>query len=334
MITMMMISKMESAGPLPAKVHLTVALSVRSEAWGSSDSRHSRRTRSAAHFRGTAHTILHLMPERTGWHHGGVENWEIKNVVAVSPMNHDECDAAYLLKVAYGDEIAEVVVEFAAPSSVASGGYAEEVVRRFLADDEPPQRVVVERDGSVRVATSPLTAERVPRQKIGLPALQRARRRRRGWGARQTEGSFVKVAGLTETRLRRLARLPEYVGFDDGTAGIEERMFLFGPRRFGRMGPLGIAFSAYQLWRRLSPQQKQSLRSKVTAVVDQARAGRRPAARSEELLHKPREATVSEANQPEPVPDEGIEKPDEPSPAEQAQDEQARQEETGQESPT
>jgi hypothetical protein len=109
-----------------------------------------------------------------------VENWEIKSVVAVSPMNHDECDAAYLLKVAYGDEIAEVVVEFAAPSSVASGGYAEEVVRRFLGHDEPPQRVVVERDGSVRVATSPLTAERVPRRKIGLRPLQRARRRRRG----------------------------------------------------------------------------------------------------------------------------------------------------------
>jgi len=31
MITMMMISKMESAGPLSAKVHLTVAFSVRSE---------------------------------------------------------------------------------------------------------------------------------------------------------------------------------------------------------------------------------------------------------------------------------------------------------------
>jgi hypothetical protein len=49
---------------------------------------------------------------------------------------------------------------------------------------------------------------------------------------------------------------------------------------------------------------------------------------------KPREATVSEANQPEPDPDDGTKKPDEPSPAEQAQDEQARQEETGQESPS
>jgi hypothetical protein len=111
------------------------------------------------------------------WHHGAVENWEIKSVVAVSPTNADESDAAYLLKVAYGDEEAEVVVEFAAPSSVASGGYAEEVVRRFLGHDEPPQRVLVERDGSVRVATSPLTTERAPRSTSTSREPQRARRR-------------------------------------------------------------------------------------------------------------------------------------------------------------
>ena len=36
------------------------------------------------------------------------------------------CDAAYLLKLSCGDELLEAVVEFASPSSVASGGYAEE----------------------------------------------------------------------------------------------------------------------------------------------------------------------------------------------------------------
>jgi hypothetical protein len=112
-----------------------------------------------------------------GWHHGRVQNWEIRSVVAVSPTHVDDSDAAYLLKVAYGDEQAEVVVEFAAPSSVASSGYAEEVVRRFLADDEPPQRIVVERDGSVRIASSPLTAERAPRSTGGSREPQRARRR-------------------------------------------------------------------------------------------------------------------------------------------------------------
>ena len=109
-----------------------------------------------------------------------MENWVIRSVGAVSPTNADDCDAAYLLKVAYGDEEAEVVVEFAAPSSVASGGYAEEVVRKFLADDEPPQRVLVERDGSVRVVESPLTAERAPRSRRTAPAPQRARRRSQG----------------------------------------------------------------------------------------------------------------------------------------------------------
>jgi hypothetical protein len=106
-----------------------------------------------------------------------VENWEIQRVVAVSPTNGSDCDAAYLLKVAYGEEQAEVVVEFAAPSSVASGGYAQEVVGKFLRDDEPPQRLVVERDGSVRVVTGPLTAERTPRSRNAPREPQRGRRR-------------------------------------------------------------------------------------------------------------------------------------------------------------
>jgi hypothetical protein len=106
-----------------------------------------------------------------------VENWEIQRVVAVSPSNANVCDAAYLLKVAYGEEQAEVVVEFAAPSSVASGGYAQEVVGKFLADDEPPQLLVVERDGSVRVAKGPLTAERTPRSRNAPREPQRGRRR-------------------------------------------------------------------------------------------------------------------------------------------------------------
>jgi hypothetical protein len=105
-----------------------------------------------------------------------VQNWEIKGVVAVAPTAVD-LDAAYRLKVAYGDEQTEVVVEFAAPSAVASGGYAEEVVRKFLGDDEPPQRLVVETDGSVRIATDPLTAERAPRSTVSTREPQRARRR-------------------------------------------------------------------------------------------------------------------------------------------------------------
>ena len=109
-----------------------------------------------------------------------MQNWEIRSIAAVSPTAPDDSDAAYLVKVAYGDEQAEVVVEFAAPSSVASSGYAEEVIRKYLTDDEPPQRVVVERDGSVRIATSPLTGSRATRSANGSPEPQRARARRRG----------------------------------------------------------------------------------------------------------------------------------------------------------
>jgi hypothetical protein len=106
-----------------------------------------------------------------------VENWEVQRVVAVSPTDGSDCDAAYLLKLSYGEEQAEVVVEFAAPSSVASAGYAQEVVTPYLGVDEPPQRLIVERDGSVRVANGPLATERTPRRTIGPRQPQRGRRR-------------------------------------------------------------------------------------------------------------------------------------------------------------
>lgn len=51
-------------------------------------------------------------------------------------------------------------------------------------------------------------------------------------------------------------------------------MFLF--RRLGRVGPVGIAFTAYQLWRRLSPRQRAALRGRAGTLVAQTR-GRRGA---------------------------------------------------------
>ena len=118
------------------------------------------------------------------WHTGAVENWEIQRVVAVDPSGI-EWDAAYLVRIAYGEEQAEqaqIVVEFAAPSAVASGGYAQEVVGKFLRDDEPPQHLVVERDGSVRIAVGPKVsgpndAPRTPRSRATTREPQRGRRR-------------------------------------------------------------------------------------------------------------------------------------------------------------
>ncbi len=83
-----------------------------------------------------------------------MENWSILDGYAASPVD-PSCDAAYTLKLARGDEQVETIVEFAAPSAVASRGYAEEKLGAFLRDDEPPQRVVVERDGSATVAAGP-----------------------------------------------------------------------------------------------------------------------------------------------------------------------------------
>jgi hypothetical protein len=114
-----------------------------------------------------------------------VDPWLVDRVVAVAPSSEVDFDAAYLLKVSYGSTTRDVLVEFAAPSAVASGGYAEEVTRAFLRDEEPPQRIVVERDGTVRVSTGPRLrepGEASPRAAGGSHARapQRARNRRRG----------------------------------------------------------------------------------------------------------------------------------------------------------
>jgi hypothetical protein len=108
-----------------------------------------------------------------------MENWTIDGVSAISPAPGSDADAAYRVTVGYGEERAEVIVEFSAPSSVASGGYAEEVVRRYLGNDEPPQHITVCLDGSVRIETGPLETVRAPRSADAPREPQRGRRRRR-----------------------------------------------------------------------------------------------------------------------------------------------------------
>jgi len=44
-------------------------------------------------------------------------------------------------------------------------------------------------------------------------------------------------------------------------------MFLLRGSKFGRLGPLGIAFTGYRLWQRLSPSQKVALRSRAQGLV-------------------------------------------------------------------
>ena len=108
-----------------------------------------------------------------------MENWRIERTVAVSPGPGSDADAAYLVSVGYGQERAEVIVEFAAPSAVASAGYAEEVVRKYLANDEPPQQIGVALNGTVRVETEPLDTLRTPRSEHATHEPKRGRRRGR-----------------------------------------------------------------------------------------------------------------------------------------------------------
>lgn len=65
--------------------------------------------------------------------------------------------------------------------------------------------------------------------------------------------------------------------YELGREGRESLVFLFRLARVGRMGPMGLAFTGYQLWRRLSPQQKAAIRSRAGVLVRRARDRRRDA---------------------------------------------------------
>ena len=70
--------------------------------------------------------------------------WQIAKSAAIPPPSGVETDAAYLVTLVAGSATREVFVEFAAPSTVPSAEDAEEATRRFLGDEEPPSRLVVE----------------------------------------------------------------------------------------------------------------------------------------------------------------------------------------------
>jgi hypothetical protein len=79
-----------------------------------------------------------------------VHAWEIVKSGAIAASGY-EYDAAYFVRLVRDRSTREVVVEFAAPSAVASFFYAEEVTRRFLQEDEPPRHLVVEAEGLVSI---------------------------------------------------------------------------------------------------------------------------------------------------------------------------------------
>jgi hypothetical protein len=78
--------------------------------------------------------------------------WSISKSWAVSPTEA-AYDAAYIVRLSHDDQSThELIVEFEAPSAVASVGYAEEIARKYLRTAaDPPTHVVVDLGGAVRV---------------------------------------------------------------------------------------------------------------------------------------------------------------------------------------
>jgi len=80
--------------------------------------------------------------------------WQIVESAAIPHPSGGEFHA-YLVTLASGSSTWDVVVEFATSSTVTSFASAEEATRPFLRDDEPPQHLVVERAGAVKLVTEP-----------------------------------------------------------------------------------------------------------------------------------------------------------------------------------
>ena len=78
--------------------------------------------------------------------------WAISKSWAIEPPTGAGCDAAYIVRLTDQEgETHDLIVEFAAPSAVASVGYAEEVARRFRQQTDVPVHVMVDTERAVRV---------------------------------------------------------------------------------------------------------------------------------------------------------------------------------------
>lgn len=79
--------------------------------------------------------------------------WSITRSWAVAPPTGAGYDAAYIVRLTDKESgsTLDLVVEYAAPASLASVGYAEEIARRFLRESVPPAHVIVDAARAVRV---------------------------------------------------------------------------------------------------------------------------------------------------------------------------------------
>jgi hypothetical protein len=81
-----------------------------------------------------------------------MRNWTISRSWPIEPPTGPAYDAAYIVRLTDGlGATRDMVVEFEAPSAVASVGYAEEISRRFRDRLELPEHVIVDVQRAVRV---------------------------------------------------------------------------------------------------------------------------------------------------------------------------------------
>jgi hypothetical protein len=109
-----------------------------------------------------------------------MSRWQLDRVTPIAPVDFLECDNAYLLRLEGGGEFRECIVEFESPSVLASINYAEEALRSYLDDQEPPQQLVVMKTGEVRVVTLPREVDESLPPHAARPRVLRARRHSRG----------------------------------------------------------------------------------------------------------------------------------------------------------
>jgi hypothetical protein len=81
--------------------------------------------------------------------------YSIVRTWAVPPPTGTDYDSAYIVRLAGAEDgtTHDLVVEYAAPSTLTSVGYAEEIARQFLRLTDPPHHVIVDTQGAVRVVS-------------------------------------------------------------------------------------------------------------------------------------------------------------------------------------
>ncbi len=78
--------------------------------------------------------------------------WVISRSWPIEPPSGDGYDSAYIVRlVDDGGETRDLIVEFDAPSSLTSVGYAEEIARKVRDRTELPTHVIVDTKGSCRI---------------------------------------------------------------------------------------------------------------------------------------------------------------------------------------